>query len=414
LRLVFNAFALEGRIFHEEVAMRGRFRRTQLRNLGRRVSALDAERTNLYMQLVLRGWQNVIDFRNQSSTTILHPLQFSLVRCRKPGVIAVSLLERAGWKSLAQQCILSWRNFVAEGLAMQVILMRERLQRADSECCVLRGEDERLRAEAERCKALLGEAELRSATAEQELYKRSREEFSQLREMQIELAKLRSKSVASTAPTFNLDPICATTYLIGSAVVASAKTPQAIATVTGGMVASFTMSSVRAWMKLYLLSWRSLAANQELVLALAAQASAVDACLCASRIFSMWRWNVPRARAHQAKLRIGEIMQKQYVFSLAHAILRAWHSNIDRISCLVTPLSLRDSIAVSPSPTMLDSTAQYYSAVAKGTSTPFGERNRAQDAKVVPVQLWPSASPAQSVGASGLSSSLVKAESQMC
>ena len=54
---------------------------------------------------------------------------------------AAALLARRTWVGLAEQCMLRWRTFVAEGLAMQVLVMRERLQRADAECCLLRGEE---------------------------------------------------------------------------------------------------------------------------------------------------------------------------------------------------------------------------------------------------------------------------------
>jgi hypothetical protein len=333
--------------------------------------------------------------------------------------VAAALLIRSGRQSVTEQCFLLWRTFVAEALAMQVIVMRERLQRADAECCVLRGEDERLRAEVERCKAIAGEAEFKSASAEGELRRRSQQEFAQFREVQVELAKLRAKSVASTVPAFHIDPVSAAAYSLGSAAVTAATEPHTIATVAGGMAASFTTAATRTWIRLYLLAWRSETSTQELVLAVASQSASAEACVLASRILALWRLHIRRGRYYFATLRLAELLQTQYLFSLLHAVLRSWHAHIDRISCLVTPLSLRGSTAFGASPltTTADSVSHvaYHSAVARSAFAeespqftfdmaseqrssaciPKSERVNqvSADVRVVPVQLWPNASP---------------------
>lgn len=270
---------------------------------------------------------------------------------------------------------------------MQVLVMRERLQLVDAECCVLRGEDERLRVQAERCMAQAKAAESRCSLAEGELLRRSQQEFAQLREVEMELAKLRAAAVASTVPALHIDLVSATAYTLGRAALSTARSPKAIATVAGGMAVCFTNAAARAWVRLYLLAWRALTGTRELVLDLASHCSDSDTALFAFRALALWRLAVQRLRSRVSAVRLADVIHSQRITVVAHMVLRSWHAHIDRISHLVTPLSLRGSIASTP---------QYHSAIARSISVadePVPSRPPEPHASA----LWPLPSPAEDI-----------------
>lgn len=143
LRLVFTALAAEVLAGRAEAAIRRSFREGQLRGLARRAAAWDTERSALLLRLVLRGWLSYATRQSHGAAgSPPHSPRDRLeaaVHCSASA--ATALLSRRRRRGLLEQCLLRWRTFVAEGLAMQVLVVRERLQLVDAECCVLRGEE---------------------------------------------------------------------------------------------------------------------------------------------------------------------------------------------------------------------------------------------------------------------------------
>merc|ERR1739848_382251 len=90
-----------------------------------------------------------------------------------------------------------------------------------------------------------------------------------------------------------------------------------------------------------------------------------------SRALAVWLLAAQRNRSRAAGVNLAQVFYSQHVSTLAHIVLRSWHAHIDRVSCLVTPLSLRGSaLGGSPLGSPIDSVPHYHSAITRSASAP--------------------------------------------
>lgn len=163
------------------------------------------------LRACLSSWSRVAALRSgRAQTPILLNIPFQAwlarIRARRRSGAAVArlsaMLGRLERAALLGECFLRWRSAKAESKAVQVFIMRERLERADAECCALRGQEASLLEEVRhwraQSEAALAERDARMS-AEAELLRRSGDEFSRLRALEAELADLQAQAMPATA-----------------------------------------------------------------------------------------------------------------------------------------------------------------------------------------------------------------------
>jgi len=431
LRLVLLAFHAAVVVARDaETAERRRLRCLRFGCTSRALSGWRSEVLRLELTLLLRVWRGCLArprHRQEKLGLDNSPLAHTILRAwlawARPRVhghrrssAACSLLARRDMFALLHESLMRWRTFIADALAVQVLVMRERLGRADAECCALRGEDKRLRSEAEQLrsqdeqlrgeveqlryqdKLLRAEAELLRSEAEKlrleaegarancvhaedELLRRSRHEFAQLREVEAELAQLRLEAASSLVPKAKADAMltvanadsrtaAATTASVAGMAATSVIEANSIAVAPlSGLAAAFARALVRDWARVCLAAWHALAGAQELTLELVEQWACTDARLRTLRALAAWRIAVERVRLRAWSLRLADATHAQHADFVTRAVLRSWPTSTDRISQLVTPLSLKGSCTYSP----ISEAANYHSVVARSLADSLGE-----------------------------------------
>lgn len=322
-------------------------------------------------------------------------------RDQSRSVRAASLLARRDRATLVHECFMRWHCSTAEAHAMQVRMMRERLERADAECCALRGQEEGLRAEAQRWRAEAEEAQARTDWAEAELLRRTGHEFSRLRELQTELAHLQSEVALPKAGACNciqdhhaiVGPACGLALqkpvehvpTRPSEVVAVAK-GGATAAAARGVAASLAAAAARVWLKLCLSAWSSQANAQSLALALVAQCAASEDATCRGQVLAAWRLAVRHGRLRCAAVHLFDTASVRQAAPLVRAVLRRWHAVVaDSVGAVTSSLG-----AVSPLSGQTYCSAMMWSPAEKSALHPvLGAGDGPVTEGIVGTALWP-------------------------
>jgi len=245
---------------------------------------------------------------------------------------AAALLERRDRASLLHDCFMRWHSSSAEGHAMQVKVMRERLERADAECCALRGQEEELRTEAQRWRSEAQNARARTDWAEAELLRRSGHEFARLRELQGELAKLQAEASPMLAAHLQAGRCSCSN---GPAEASPCTKPTELSrSPTGGarisaargMANTHAAALTRAWLKLCLSAWCAQASARGLAFALVVQCAAAEDTARCGRALVAWRLAVDRSRLLGAAYQLAEAACTRQATPLVRLVLRRWHT----------------------------------------------------------------------------------------
>lgn len=197
------------------------------------------------------------------------------------------MLERRDRAALLHQCLLKWQNAKSESRAYQIYVMRERLEKADAECCVLRRNQEESAVELQRCREQAQDGKGKAHWAEGELLRRSEQEFSRLRELEAELAQMQAEERATSATVSHPGPSSGS-----EAPRARQRTGAAVAVATLCQ-AAFAGQSL---LKLCWSFWVADVSARSVMGELLDQCAAAEvACFC-KRVFMVWRCVVDMMR----------------------------------------------------------------------------------------------------------------------
>lgn len=309
-----------------------------------------------------RRAQNARDGADSRDVERRAPTLRCLERTRE---LAVGMLKREHDIGLLQHCLLNWRSLASGGIAAQVRASRGQLDHLDQAG---------RHAESERSEVLRWQAEAarlrsRAEDAEAELARRSRDEFARLREVQLELSRLRAEAVAMAAPQTRPEPRASTAYVVGIAAARHASRPGIADAAARGMALSFATSTQSAWQRVYLSAWRDQAAQRLLVRELVEECAAGVYCSETGRVLVAW-WAVTRRRkiCSFCETVINAATAPWSLGTLVRAVLWAWSASTlrDRTGHGVrTPASRREAVEGTPA-SRADS-----SHVASPQSTPI-------------------------------------------
>lgn len=341
-------------------------------------------------------------------------------RAKSRNAHAVGILSRRDRAAFLHECFTRWHASAAERHALQVRMMRERLERADAECCSLRSQEETLHSEAQRWRAEAETAQAKTDWAEAELLRRSGHEFARLRDLQVELAKLQAEVALPKASTCTCNP-CHTSQVALNGERAMLHVPQnraeplppshtaanllatrllpASVVAARGVAMSFAARTTRLWLKLYLSAWCAQASTRGLVLALVVQcAAAEDAAQCL-RALATWRFVADRKQILRAAMRLLDTTSIRQAVPLARVAFRRWHSVVgDFVGAMTnsfdagSPLSRQTYCsAVVWSPAEKALTEAFCSTAASGSGTGETTNGSSIEDGAAAVPHWPSA-----------------------
>lgn len=221
------------------------------------------------------------------------------------GAHLVSLLGRRERTTLLLECFLRWQASRADDREVKVRVMRERLERADAECCLLRSQEERSRAEVRHWQAQAESGHARSQRVEAELLRRSDEEFARLRVLEKELSQLQAEASSRAATAM---PRGGSSRGLADHGLKAADLPLAVRQGASAAVARAAAwctetLTLEALLRLYLLAWSACAAMGRLSLAALEQCTACELATASCQVLSAWRLIVDRGRLRRRALR---------------------------------------------------------------------------------------------------------------
>lgn len=225
----------------------------------------------------------------------------------------------------------------------------ERSELMSAEYHALHHQHEALSAGVSQVRTEVHEARVRCSAAERELLRRTGEEFASLRAVQVELERMKAEMLAFNAPLLHSDPASAAVLLLGWSTAAAAEKPRQTQMACRAMALSFVAATTRAWLRLYLHTWRALVRSRVLAMSFAGDRAALRrACVCDRAVFA-WFLAAERGRHLSVMTRFVDRQRTSMWGCLLRALLRAWWrvpaGDAETAWCLVPPAAA----AASPS-----------------------------------------------------------------
>lgn len=225
------------------------------------------------------------------------------------------MLERRDCVALLHQCLLKWQSAKAESRAIQVFVMRERLEKADAECCVLRRSQEEAHKELQHCQAQVDDGKSRLQWAEGELVRRSEQEFARLRELEAELAQLQAEGRTASADTRG--------HSSGSDAIHRSGVSRGAAL---GVTAAHLRASASLLVQLCWSSWAACISMLQVTAELLDQCAVADVVAQCSHAILVWRFAVYRVRARRASGGLLAKLSDRRAGRPASLLLHAWRA----------------------------------------------------------------------------------------
>lgn len=260
--------------------------------------------------------------------SILHSWQQCAVaqlNVRSKAIVAVRWSERQRQFALLRECLVVWCTSTAESHSLELLLAQERFERANAECRRLRVHDEQLSAEVDRLRAVTEESQAKAKLAELELKRRSQCEFADLRELQQELVHLRAEVAAAAIPGVHPCNVSPRVSQVGTR-SQKAMMSQALRGAAQCMLSTFWEKMPRAWLRLYLLVWRSQVGAHDLELTVVDHCSMADSQLLCGRVVAAWHALIEYGRCHRAIEHFASSVTARHWKFLVRVVLLGWRA----------------------------------------------------------------------------------------
>mmetsp|Transcript_7588 Transcript_7588/g.21224 ORF Transcript_7588/g.21224 Transcript_7588/m.21224 type:complete len:533 (-) Transcript_7588:69-1667(-) len=236
-------------------------------------------------------------------------------------------LERRERSALLHDCLRCWRAPAAgSGQTGRLAAM-----------------DEQLHAEAKQLRKEVEESRARADRAEIELVRRSKDEFTRLRQLQGEFMELQSRVPALSRTSDDTPPAARLAQGARSnhARLESLAKPRPTASSASGVVDSLAAAATQACLRLCLSAWCRHACTRGLVLALVQQGAGADCAARSGRALAAWQLAISHRHIMCAAARLIDITCSRQAESLLCVIMYAWHTATRELSRLTTPMSHR-------------------------------------------------------------------------